>query len=70
MARLTRLVLALLASAALSACTAHEREVVRPGPPCPGGLWVPGHYGSNGLWHPGNWRCTGLAEEGVVVFNP
>jgi hypothetical protein len=51
-----------------ASCVVHEREVVRaPGPPCPGGVWVDGHYGPNGAWHPAHWRCPGVVEERIVV---
>jgi hypothetical protein len=48
----------------LSGCVVRERVVVvRPAPPCPGAVWMEGHYGPRGRWHPGHWRCT----EGVEV---
>ena len=47
----------------LSGCVVRERVVVaRPAPPCPGAVWMEGHYGPRGRWHPGHWRCTGVVE--------
>jgi hypothetical protein len=36
--------------------------VVRNAPPCPGGVWIVGHYGPAGYWHTGHWRCPGVVE--------
>jgi hypothetical protein len=47
----------------LLGCVVEERTVVaRPAPPCPGAVWVVGHYGPRGRWHPGHWRCRGVVE--------
>ena len=55
---------ALLASAtALTGCIFEERPVViHRAPPCPGAMWIGGHYGPRGYWHPGHWRCPGVVE--------
>jgi hypothetical protein len=54
---------AALAMVSLSGCVVEERPVmVRPAPPCPGAMWIGGHYGPRGRWHPGHWRCPGVVE--------
>ena len=47
-----------------SACVVRETVVARPGPPprCPGGVWIPEHYGRYGRYHHGHWRCPGVIE--------
>jgi hypothetical protein len=67
MALLRRFVLAVTASsltlAAIPGCVVQERVVVaRPAPPCPGAMWIEGHYGPRGRWHHGHWRCPGVVE--------
>jgi hypothetical protein len=42
-------------------CTVHTVVVERRAP-CPGGVWIEGHYGPRGRWHPGHWRCPGVVE--------
>jgi hypothetical protein len=53
------LVLAFGLALTAGGCVVHERvAVVRPAPPpCPGGVWIGGHYGPYGYWHPGHWQC-------------
>lgn len=46
---------AVVAAALLGGCIVRER-VVAPAP-CPGAVWVEGHYGPYGHWHPGHWVC-------------
>jgi hypothetical protein len=46
--------------AAAGGCVVHEREYVRPAPPCRGAMWVEGFYGPYGHWHPGYWRCPAV----------
>jgi hypothetical protein len=54
---------AALAFVSLSGCIVEERPyVARPAPPCPGAMWVGGHYGPRGRWHYGHWRCPGVVE--------
>jgi hypothetical protein len=53
------LLVVLLLAAALG-CT--RTVVVQSGPPCPGGVWLAGHYGPLGAWHAGHWRCPGVVE--------
>jgi hypothetical protein len=57
--RLKQVLLMLIcATSVLSGCIVRERVVVRDRvPPCPGGVWVEGHYGPYGHWHSGYWRC-------------
>jgi len=59
--RLSRFaLLAALGAGLASGCVVRERVVVRDqAPPCPGGVWVEGHYGPYGHWHPGHWQCPG-----------
>ncbi len=45
----------------LSACVVQERVVVRR-PPCPGGVWIGGHYDGAGFWHPAHWQCPRVVE--------
>jgi hypothetical protein len=53
--------LALLLIVPVVGCTVHT-VVVERHPPCPGGVWIDGHYGPRGRWHPGHWRCPGVIE--------
>jgi len=53
--------LALLLIVSVVGCTVHT-VVVERHPPCPGGVWIDGHYGPRGRWHPGHWRCPGVIE--------
>jgi hypothetical protein len=55
----------LMAGGVGTSCVVREERVVaRPGPypPCPGGVWIQGHYGPRGRWHPAHWRCPGVIE--------
>lgn len=60
-----RLLFALTGLCALlsSSCVVTAREVAGPAP-CPGAVWVAGHYGPYGHWHRGHWQCGGAV---VVV---
>jgi hypothetical protein len=54
---------ALVVVPAVSGCIVEERPVVvRRPPPCPGAMFIGGHYGPRGYWHPGHWRCPGVVE--------
>ena len=39
----------------------------RPVAPCPGAIWVEGHYDRRGRWHREHWRCPGVIEEEVII---
>jgi len=41
--------------------------VARPARPCPGGVWVGGHYDRRGVWRPEHWRCPGVVEEEIII---
>ena len=56
-----KLIVFLLLAALPLACVSEDRVVVRSSP-CPGGVWVEGHYGPRGAWHRGYWRCPGVVE--------
>jgi hypothetical protein len=62
MSTLRTLVVAVLASVALSGCVVEERTYAAPPPRCHGAAWVDGHYGPRGVWHAGHWRCPGVVE--------
>jgi len=49
----------------LSGCYVEERPYRRPlRAPCPGGVWIEGHYGAWHRWHPGHWRC---GEREIII---
>jgi hypothetical protein len=39
----------------------------RPRVPCPGAVWIEGHYDRFQHWHPAHWRCPGVVEEEVII---
>jgi hypothetical protein len=60
-----RTLITLMLISLIGGCVVEERVAVRRAP-CPGGVWIEGHYGPRGAWHPGHWQCPG----GVVVLAP
>lgn len=56
------LILSLVSVGLLAGCV-----VVAPRPPCPGGVWIEGHYDRMGRWHRAHWRCPGVIEEEVII---
>ncbi len=59
------LLLAFALALTAGGCVVHERVAVRPVPaPCPGGVWIAGHYGPYGHWHPGHWQCPAMIVPG------
>ena len=60
-----RILLAVAVSLSLSSCIVRvppppHGVVVRPNVPCPGAVWIEGHYNSHGRWIHGHWRCPGV----------
>ncbi len=54
--RMSKLFIAVVVAAGLlTGCVVRERVVAAA--PCPGAVWVEGHYGPHGHWHPGHWVC-------------
>jgi len=41
--------------------------IARPVAPCPGAVWVGGHYDRFNRWHREHWRCPGVVEEEIIV---
>lgn len=61
MKKMQRLVLLFM----LAGCYVEVRpHAYRHPSPCPGGIWVEGHYGMWHRWHPGHWRC---GEREIII---
>jgi len=41
--------------------------VGRPVAPCPGAVWIEGHYDRFRRWRPAHWRCPGVVEEEIII---